>query len=64
MTFKPGDKFTIAGVGYDKDGWLVINGYRADGKKGVAVKDEAWTMGSDGKVQTELPARKKTKRKG
>jgi hypothetical protein len=55
---KPGDKFTISGVGYDKDGWLVINGHRADGKKSAAVKDQVWAVGSNGEVQTQLPARK------
>jgi hypothetical protein len=63
---KHGDQFTVAGVGYDKDGWLVVNGYRVDGKRSKAIKDLVWTvLGNTGVIGAEpavLPDAKKVKR--
>lgn len=56
MNVKPGEKFSIAGVGYDADGWLIVNGHRIDGKPSKAVKDHVWTMGDVSPLDS-LPAR-------
>jgi hypothetical protein len=66
MTVKlnPGDEFTIEGVGYDSRGWLVCNGYTADGKPGVPVKPAVWVYGNDPSCAASLPCREpKTKTK-
>jgi len=54
-TLRPGDKFTVAGVGYDKDGWLVLNGHRGDGRRSVALQDAVWTAQATPDGET-LPA--------
>ena len=48
---KPGDKFMLEGVGYDAEGWLIVNGYRGDGKRGKALKPVEWTASDAGAVE-------------
>lgn len=52
----PGEKFTISGVGYDAEGWLIVGGHRIDGRPGTAIRDHEWTMGDKLPVDS-LPAR-------
>ena len=49
-SLEPGDRFTVAGIGYDKDGWLVFNRHRIDGKRSKAVSDHVWTVGESNPI--------------
>jgi hypothetical protein len=59
---KDGDKFTVAGIGYDADGWLVFNGYRGDGKRSRALCDAQFEVHAG--VISSLPAKIEVKKPG